>query len=212
MKRPGSIVGLTLVAGIAGAVWLGGRVVAGDLNPPSGPVQPTMRTLDEVFAAAGAGGAGGGCGEGIPGADRGSCQIVSSNLSPFNSTAYEVGVELTRAVSQQGGSTGALLAGPTRFRKDQDQNSPLIVQRIAVNSALQSMRIVYRDGAGTPYYEIAFTDVRFVGFTPEAKQRCDGSYAHTEVVEFIWAMATFTDVATGADYTVNLSSPAVAEE
>ncbi len=210
MARLGWIVRGAMVVG-GGVLSLAVGAVAGDLQPPAGPVQPTMRTLDEVFAAAGSGG-GGDCGEAIPGIDRGVCEIVSSNLSGFNSTAYEVEVGLARAVSQQGGSPGALTAVPTTFRKEQDQNSPLIVQRIAMNSALQSLKIVYRNGAGAPYYQIDFSDVRFLGIAPEARARCDGSYAHTELVSFQWQSAEFTDLSTGASYTVNLSSPAAAPE
>lgn len=185
--------------------------VAGDLQPPAGPVQPTMRTLDEVFAAAGSGG-GSGCGEAIPGMERGTCEIIAPNLSATNSIAYEVEIDLSRTPPQPGGSIGPLVAAPVKYRKEQDRNSPLIAQRLAVGSALQSLRVVYRDSSGTPYYEVEFHDVRFTGLKPEATARCDGSYAHTEVVSFVWVTAEFMDLDSGTSYTVNSQGgPAAAE-
>lgn len=42
---------LFLTLAICGAVVIGGAwlATAGDLNPPAGPVAPTMRTLDEIY-------------------------------------------------------------------------------------------------------------------------------------------------------------------
>ncbi len=188
--------GRALVLGVAASAG------AGDLNPPAGPVQPTMRTLDEVFAAASMGGGADACGEAVPGLARGVC-IMSSPVLPIMSPVYEVEFTLTRPVAQ-GGTLGPLQADPVTFVKDLDQNSPIILQRLAVGSAAQSLTLNYYDASNVNYYKLVFQDVRFVAAEQKVIERCDGSFAHVEQVAIVWAQATLTDIISGQSYTVQL--------
>lgn len=193
MKSASLLIGL----GILGA-GLAATLMAGDLNPPAGPVAPTMKTNQEIFDAVS--GLGGGacstCEKSIPGAVRGLGTLSitglpgtgGSTVSDILSMDYKV-----EHITGTGGGGGSLLQTTFSVTRVIDGASHRFFRACTSQTPIMQATIRLTTNGTSVYYFYSLGDVRIRSIKPTMVQRCDGSFVHAEVVELTSRTVRFTD-------------------
>ncbi|MCK4873993.1 MAG: type VI secretion system tube protein Hcp [Phycisphaerales bacterium] len=192
--------GLTL-----GGAWL---AVAGDLDPPAGPVAPTMHTLDEIHEAAlasGGGGSGGCFGGCIPG-DVGDERYVGAALIdgiPGSDLVFDnpdavkvIGLShmVHMPVDDQGQPSGIRLHGQLTITKNIDKATVLLYQAWATGQHIPEVEIkMYREAPGEAelYYTITLENVIVTVIETDMPVQSSGMFAHLEKVSFAYQRITW---------------------
>lgn len=188
-------------------------VLAGDTNPPGGPVAPTMRTNQEIFdAVQSLGSLGGGgndaCSLAIPGAARGVGVISFATLpgagaSPVDSNMYGFAQQTTQSAGFGGGGGGGVTTiGAFTFTRDVDANSFRFFRTCATGTHITTATVTLSDGVQN-YLEYRFTDVIVSSVAPRMVQRCDGTVIHVEDISIRAAKMKVTDLISGNSYEWN---------
>lgn len=204
---------LGVVVGAGGVI--GALAFAGDLDPPKGPVAPTMRTLDEVFTAASSGGGGGGtnsaCVPGLYGALGlpGTCAIPGLQSGPPGGTfeVFKCSQEATRNPPPAGGGGGGV-GGPTVINefvltKPVDATSVGIFRAVTQGTAFATATVTLVDAGGAAVTTVTLKNCYIVGRTLSMVYRCDGSTVMAEDVRISSPLVRYTDVASGKYWEFN---------
>ena len=198
MRRNGAVV---VCASVFVAAGFGLMVHAGDMDPPTGAVTPTMRTLDEVYNAV-AGSGGGCCGEDLPGELAYGAQMTTMGL-PLGDPAspipvYAIEHSVNNAVP--GGAGGDPEHAPLCVTKAVDSFSPGFQSALNVGSGLQLVTLSLLDDVGQGEYVITLTNARVASISMKMVPRCGGGYSTVEVVCFTYDRIEWSDVASGRSY------------
>ncbi|MFM9957336.1 MAG: type VI secretion system tube protein Hcp [Phycisphaerales bacterium] len=204
---------LVVAAGAAVGAW----ALAGDLNPPAGPVAPTMKTLDEVFTAASAtgGGSNANCIPGMHGTLGlfGTCAIAGLPANMPNPT-FEV-INFTQAMSKSppppGGGGGGGVSGPTIIgdfvlTKPLDRTSVGLYRGMSQGTVFSAATVTLLDAASTPTMTIALKNCRIIGRDVGMVYRCDGSTVMTERIAINSRLVRYTDAVSGQFWEYNVET------
>lgn len=188
-------------------------VLAGDVNPPPGPIGPTMRTNQEIYdAVLAVGGSSGGavCTQAISGANRGFGAFAFSTLpgtgaNPVVSLAYAHQHDIAVSFGGGGGGSGVANVGFFTFTRDIDGSSFRIMRACVTGTHLPMATYTIFSGA-QGVVEYRFTDVRIAGIKSRMIERCDGTTAQVEDVSIKFEIFRLTDLATGNFFEWNLGT------
>lgn len=197
---------------------------AGDLDPPSGAVAPTMRTLDEVYqradaaAAAAEGGA-------APAAAANPLPCATwpfpSDMPPSASVAglpgagAPLGLQLASmryAVARPastGGASGPVSVGDLVIVKRTDASSPSLQAACLTGAHLTEVNITFVRANNQPYMQFIFSDLVVREVRPAMAPACTSGYAAWEQVTLTFATAAVTSLETGASTVIQNPSPPV---
>lgn len=178
--------GLAVVAGAAvGALAL--AAMAGPLNPPAGPVSPTGKTLDEVFAAI-AGASGGNPNSiGVPGTARSGTMTMTATFgagSPQVLPVYAWSVKNMMVTPSGGGGAGTPVPtqGTLLLTFDLTKNSARMAQAFRLGGI--SNTLTFNATAGADPITYTLTNVVITSMRYYSLPRADGQVAHLVDVEF----------------------------
>lgn len=167
----------------------------GPVDPPAGPVAPTMHTLDEIHdAVTGLTPSAGGCGPGVPGEVRRGGTMTLTGI-PGTLQVLEVSQEAFVPVDANGIPTGAPRVTALVVTKNTDAASPLLLQRVIQSSVIPAVDVILNDAAG-PYYRISLANARIIRVAPDIQTVCDGA-AHTETITISFNSITWSHLASG---------------
>ncbi|MFG0251899.1 MAG: type VI secretion system tube protein TssD [Phycisphaerales bacterium JB038] len=177
---------------------------AGDLDPPAGPIQPTMRTLDQIFEAVGsAGGAGvtvndstlnhnaaesrfyGGLWlEGVPGEDE---------IHGDPEGIRIIGLEHAVYIPSGGGDRIHDLLFLT---KEINRSTPTLYRSLDLQQTIpQATLKMYQpapgDGQPINYYTIQLQDIRVMHIGTKMLLKGDGGFAHVEQIALSYRHITW---------------------
>ncbi len=194
----------SILTGVAacGAYW----ALAGDLNPPTGTVAPTMHTLDEVYAAVGQVGAGNcaaSCAPALPGSTglRGTCTMVGA-AGPGGDLTFDVYSSGQACVYDPlggggGGGAGLTTLNPVNIVRGTDANSWRLFRSLVSGVHLTSVTMTLKDPGGAARMVVTLSDVQLLSFYPTATQRCDGVSAQSESIDLKAVRYRYTDPVSG---------------
>ncbi|MBN8645148.1 MAG: type VI secretion system tube protein Hcp [Planctomycetes bacterium] len=200
------------LTGLAGAVAIGAWAFAGEIDPPSGPVASTMRTLDEVYAVAAAAGTGNaGCAPGLVGmvGTAGSCVIPGLPANMPDPT-FEV-FSFTQTASKPpplagGGGIPRSTIGEFVLTKPVDRTSIGVFRALTAGTEFGSVTVTLNDAGGTPQMTVTLKNCRITSRTAAMRSRCDGSTVASEELSLTSALVRYTDAVTGQYWEYNFDS------
>lgn len=184
---------------------LGAWLLAGELNPPVGPVAPTMRTNQEIFDAITAGGPGASCAEcslGFPGATRGVGTLSVTGLPGAGGSTvsdihtFDYKIEFVPTAGGGGGTGGLLTAGAITVTRAIDSSSHRFFQACAVQTEISQAAVRLTTDGTSVYYIYTLNDVRIESVRPTMIRRCDNTYVHAEEIRLSATRVRFTELAT----------------
>lgn len=195
--------------------------LAGPLDPPTGPVASTGKTLDEVFAAASATGA--------PSSDFAApsrnviVMTATGGAGPILGEDTLFGMPDVIRVHRvehlveiptdpaTGLPTGQRQHGRFRAFKIVDRSTPLLERALTTNERLAEVKFqFFRINPATAlpehYYTITLGDAQVVGVRLHSREAGADAMTHEEEVSFVYNSITWTFVG-GAEHTDVLSAP-----
>lgn len=199
---------LLWTGGLVAAAGVGALALAGDINPPAGPVAPTMKTLDEVYTAAASGSGGGSNAHCIPGLYGalglfGSCAIPGLPASTPNPSFEVIKFEqnMSKPPPPAGGGGGGV-GGPVTISdfiltKPIDRTSIGLYRALTQGTAFSAATITLVDAGGTPTITIALKSCYITSRKAAMVYRCDGSTVMTEEIGIASTQVRYTDAVTG---------------
>ncbi|MDP1662687.1 MAG: hypothetical protein Q8L55_12305 [Phycisphaerales bacterium] len=205
-----SIAKVQFVLAACAVVAAGAFLVAGPLNPPSGPVSAGGKTTQEIYDAvtniSGSIGTVGGRGPAVPGGDRSAGTFaISAGAQSFSGPILGLRLLMRRnAPLGGGGSTGAAVFDGCTIVREMGDGSARAYRIIATGQHAQTATAVVPSLSGNTSY--AFSDVTIVGFRHYNIQRSDGSMAAMEELDLAFTSLGVTD-ASGFSYTHYLAQP-----
>jgi hypothetical protein len=197
------------VVGGCAVVAAGAFLIAGPLNPPTGPVSAGGKTTQEIYDAVtnvgGSIGAVGGRGPAVPGASRtqGTFSVTAPNSNSFSGPI--LGLRLAVRTPTSGGlpSGQTVVDGCTIVRELSD-GSAKAFRLIGTNGAITTATAVVPSASGNTTY--VFTAARVFGVRHFNIQRSDGTFAAMEELDLSFQSVAVTD-AGGTSYTFSLVQP-----
>ncbi|MEM8834299.1 MAG: hypothetical protein AAGD00_00630 [Planctomycetota bacterium] len=183
-----------LVVGAIGLV-----VVAGDLNPPAGPVMPTGRTTTEIFDAVVAQGMGpttvsslqpAVAGDSVPEGQLTFAWGVGGSAGTGVSNFFEAEFGGSVPIGM-GGAIGPLTPRPLIVRKRYDSSSDELVRIFRDGIDGGTVTIVFFDEAGTFAGQARFSGCAIAELRYEKAARNDGAFPLTEVVTIMYGRTDF---------------------
>lgn len=172
-------------------------VIAGPLNPPSGPVTSTGKTTQEIYdAVQGVGTTVTGAGrvEGVPGANTSAGTLDLPVIGPFpKSTTPIVGLTFDMTYTSSsggGGSSGVASLAKFAVVRDLDQTAIAPFRALSTGMHLQSVTVKLNSPSGLITYKIS--DAVVTGDTVKLVQRADGTFAQLQTTQFAAAQIDVT--------------------
>lgn len=206
-----SLLGLVVVAGAAVGAW----ALAGNLTPPTGPVAPTMKTLDEVFAAAASpGGCNANCTTGLGGTVGmlGSCVMPGLPASMPNPTfqviKFSQNVNKPLVPSGGGGGSANSTVGDFVLTKPLDRTSVGLYRALTAGTTFASATVTMLDAAGTPVMNVQLKNCVVTDRTIGMEYRCDGSTVMAETISINSTLVRYTDMITNQFWEYNFATQA----
>lgn len=197
-----------LVGGCA-VVAAGAFLVAGPLNPPTGPVSAGGKTTQEIYDAVtnigGSIGAVGGRGPAVPGVNRamGTFSVTAVNGLSFSGSL--LGMRLAVRTPNSGGqATGQSVFDSCTFVRELGDGSAKAFRLQMTNQAITTATAVVPSAGGNTTYTI--TGGRVFGNRHYNIQRADGSFATIEEIDLGFQTLTVADPS-GTSYTHSLVAP-----
>lgn len=200
---------ISAATAVTGAVvWLAS---AGPLDPPAGPIGPTGRTLDEVYAAVAALGPQGGLCRGLEVVPGGANAEAVAQF-PFSQAAFAVYRLEFSGAGMVDPATGQQLGrtqfGRVVFTREPGADSPELWRVLDQGRVGASMRFDLRArpgdaSGGATVIELANFVV--VGVELRVEPRCDGSFAHLEEIS-LQAERISISRREGTTYTIDRSA------
>ena len=191
---------LFVISGSA-VVAAGAFLIAGPLNPPTGPVSAGGKTTQEVFDAvtniSGSIGAVGGRGPAVPGGNRAAGTFsITAGAQSFSGPI--LGLRFALRQPTQGGLPAGEVAvdGCTIVREMGDGTGKAFRMIVTRQHGSTATAVVPSAGGNTTYQ---FSDVVLLGHRHYNIQRADGSFAAMEELDVSFVQLTVTD-ATGFSY------------
>ena len=190
-------------------VAAGAFLVAGPLNPPTGPVSAGGKTTQEIYDAVtnigGSIGAVGGRGPAVPGGNRtqGTFALTASAGQSFSGSM--LGLRLAVRTPTSGGQPSGqpVVDGCTIVREISDGSASVLRLQITGGIISAATAVVPASGGSMTY---AFATARVSGTRNYNIQRADGSYAAIEEFDLTFQQVTVTDPG-GRSYTYSLVNP-----
>lgn len=162
-------------------------VMAGPINPPSGPVSPTGKTNQQIFDAvqgAAAGSAAAGRIAGIPGSDQaaGEIEFAAAGGMAARSTLI-LGCTVQLFVPTIGGlPSGRAQIQEFSVVRELGKHAFAPFMSLTSNVIYPDIKVRLYNAEGTILYTL--TDSRVVKLTTELRQRADGTFAQLETMVF----------------------------
>lgn len=212
LGRKALVVGVATVGGVVGA-W----ALAGDINPPAGPVAPTMRTLSEVYEAAAAGGGAGDahCGPGMHGTIGmlGRCSIPALPGAGPNPVfdVIKFSQTSTKAVPLGGGGGGGTtpaMVGDFVLTKALDGATAGLFRAMTSGQAFASITVTLNNAANNPVSVVTLKNCYITARDIAMDYRCDGVTVMTERVSINATTVRYTDSVTGQVWEFNFATQA----
>lgn len=172
-----------LCAGAFGVIGAGLGLVAsaGPLDPPSGPVSPTGRTLEEIFAAAqGAGSSN----LGVPGTARATGATLVATFGTGGPQTFPVrGYALKNGMVFSGGSGGSYVPQRGTLTVTVDLNKSMARPAASLAAATIVSSVVLTVPAGPETMVMTLTSVRVASIKYYSLPRGDGQVAQLADIE-----------------------------
>jgi len=199
---------LWLVCGAAATVGASYWVLAGEIDPPKGAVQPTMNSLAELFTAVqaiqgGGGGTPAACFAGFSGAPGLTGTLLIAGLpGQGGNVASEVfAVESTTNVFDPG--PNAVVVSPLRVVKARDANTPRLFRAATFQIHFPTVTINMTDANGTVAFTYVLSDVLVTLLRSTTVYRCDGTTVSADEVVLTCVKTKYTDTASGNSWEWN---------
>jgi len=197
------------VVGGCAVVAAGAFLVAGPLNPPTGPVSAGGKTTQEIYDAvtniSGSIGAVGGRGPAVPGSNRtmGTFSVTAANGLSFSGSL--LGMRMAARTPTSGGqaSGAATIDNCTFVRELGDSSAKAFRLQMSAQTITTASAVVPSAGGNVTY---SLTNARIVGDRHYNIQRSDGSFATIEEIDMIFQSLTVADPS-GTSYTYSPSLP-----
>ncbi|MFT3684100.1 MAG: hypothetical protein QM783_04075 [Phycisphaerales bacterium] len=185
----------TILAASA-VIAAGAFLLAGPLNPPSGPVSAGGKTTQEIYDAvtniSGSIGSVGGRGPAVPGATRTQGTLSMTAPSSLSFTGPLLGLRIASRVPTSGGvPSGAFTFDGCTFVREAGDASSKTFRMAAQNVAITSAVAVVPAAGGTMTYTLS--GARIVGHRNYNVQRSDGSFATIEEIDCTFQSLTIAD-------------------
>jgi hypothetical protein len=201
-SRVSSLAAAVLV--VAGAAWL----LAGPLNPPTGPVSAGGKTTQEIYDAvtgiSSSIGAVGGRGPAVPGGNGGSGTLAVAGASPVGGSIIGMRLSVAAPVPSTGTGGRALVQGSGITVVREASAGSANAWKLCVNGThVQTATITMVGSAGTTTYLL--NDVVIIGYRDYFVQRSDGTFGAIEELDLYPVDVRVTDPS-GTSYHWNFST------